>query len=174
MTIAASFRYNYPDLLAATWLTVRKRWLWSGAAKYLGVLTAVFFAIMTVSSKDISPPELLINLVSGFAFSAVCFAAMLLCWLWCVPRNVRKTFKQMELEGQDVQYLVSDGGIEIQDATTNLKLPWSKWLKWTENDRFLLLYRTDLNAHFVPKELVEPELVGSIKKNLALAKIRQF
>lgn len=169
-----TIRYNYAEMLAATWLTVRKRWMWKGTAKYLAVVGAIMTAIIEIGAEEHTLGMLLVHVVVGVAIAVATLCVTMLYWFWCVPRSVRKAYSQLSLEGGNVAFSFDDDHLEIVDSTTTLKLPWNKWVKWTQNQRLLLLYRTDVQAHYVPKAQVETQQIAAVVANLNRAGVKRI
>jgi hypothetical protein len=169
-----STNYSFDEMLSVTWLTIRKRWIWKGAARYILAMTLVMAAILEVSAKEHSFEGIIANVVTGMVVGMVGLAITALYWLWCIPRTVRKSYNQMALEKGTIEFSFDDQQLTIADATTTLKLPWERWIKWAEDTDFLLLYRTDLQAHYVAKKQVRADLVGAIKAHLNGAGVKRF
>ena len=59
------FQYNYQELLAANWQTIRKRWLWLGAAKYIAIVSIIMIVIMEFGADEHSLGQLLVHAIGG-------------------------------------------------------------------------------------------------------------
>lgn len=137
-------------------------------------MTAVMTAILEATASEHDLPGFIANIVTGVFVGSAALTVKVLYWLWCVPRSARKSYAQLSLDGGSVEYTFDNQNLEIADSTTTLKLPWDRWVKWTQNEDILLLYRTDAQAHYVPKKQVQSEWVEAIKAHLDGAGVKRF
>ncbi len=64
--------------------------------------------------------------------------------------------------------------IRMKNQSEFVKIAWSRVARWTENDRFLLLYRTTMECRYFPKDEIDTQLLEEIKDNLAKANVPVF
>jgi hypothetical protein len=169
-----TIRYDFDELLAATWLKFRRQWVWQGAMNYVGAVTAIMTAIMEATANEHTMTGFIANAMAGMVVAVACLVVTMLFWLWSVPRSVRKSYEQLSLDGGSVAFTLDDEHVEIADATTTLNLPWGRWIKWTENKDFLLLYRSDAYAHYIPKDQVRPETIEIMIAHLDSAGVKKL
>ena len=50
----------------------------------------------------------------------------------------------------------------------------SNLVKWTQSDRLILLYRTDEQAHYVPKSQLDPATLDALRAALQSASVRMI
>ncbi|MEL7737558.1 YcxB family protein [Citromicrobium bathyomarinum] len=168
-----TFQYNYAEMLAASWFTVRKRWMWKGVIRYIALVAILMTAIIEFGVDEHSIFSFVTSALVGIAIAAGCLFVTSLYWLWCVPRSVRKAYAQLMLDGESVEFSFDDTELKIADSTSTLALAWNRWIKWTENERFILLYRTSTYAHFVPKSQVNREKIDALRSQLDGAGVKK-
>ena len=169
-----TFQYNYAEMLAASWFTVRKRWMWKGVIWYIALMTLIMTAIIEFGSDDYSVISFVASALAGMAIAIACLLVTSLYWLWCVPRSVQKAYSQLRLDGESVEFSFDDAKLKIADSTSTLALPWNRWVKWAENDRFILLYRTSTYAHYIPKSEVQAEQTDALIAELNGAGVKKI
>lgn len=160
-------------MLAAAWLSMRKRWIWKGVAKYLALMTIVILVIQQIGEEHTSY-RILADALTGLVVGLIGLTITFLYFLLYIPRRVRKTYTQLQLDGQHVHVECDGDEIRIQDASGFMKVAWPRLIKWTENSRFLLLYRTDLHCHYLPKDKVDARMLDVVKANLVRANVPFF
>jgi hypothetical protein len=166
--------YRFEEMLGATWLVFRRRWLWKGVARYILVMTVAMATILEITAEEHSVWGLIANGVTGMVVGVAGLTLTWLYWLWCIPRSVRKSYAQLALDSGRIEFTFDDHQLEIADATTTLRLPWDRWVKWSQNSDFLLLFRTDAYAHYVPKSQVQPDLVDAMIAHLDGAGVKRI
>lgn len=177
--MATSFAVTLPydDYLAANWLTVRRRWLWRGVLKFLLIVGFVYSVMMTIGSVVDGRwgwMVALADLITGFVLASVVLCVLALYWLWCVPRSARKIYEQYGMLDAPVRYTFDDHGFTSENEEGLNKLAWARLYKWAEDDRLLLMYRTQGVFYAVPKTQVDPALIDSLREALVAADVKQL
>jgi YcxB-like protein len=68
-----------------------------------------------------------------------------------LPRRARRRFAQQKSLHGEVQFDWDEDGLAWATERGSGKTPWGDYLKWREDDRFILLYQTDVLFQMVPK-----------------------
>ncbi|AXB76519.1 YcxB family protein [Novosphingobium sp. P6W] len=159
---------SYEDYLACNWLMIRRRWLWKGLARFIGILGAayavLFCVIDLIDGKSVDFTSVALAFAIGFGSAVVAAALGALALLWRIPRSARKTYRQLKFEGVDSLFTFSREGIESSNRfgkSTNL---WSDFSGWAENERVLLLFRTSQIFYPVPKAQIAPETLQTLRR----------
>jgi len=168
-----TFQYHHAEMLAASWFTVRKRWMWKGVIRYIALVALLMAAIIEVGADEHSVFSFVASALVGIAIAILCLLVTSLYWLWCVPRSIHKAYSQLMLDGESVEFSFDDTELRIADSTSTLALPWNRWVKWAENERFILLYRTSTYAHYIPKSQVQAEQTDALIAELNGAGVKK-
>ncbi len=115
-------------------------------AVILGALTIVFWLILF---RHALWPMLEYPLVLVVAF----FFMNLL-----QSRQVSNAFGQQKSLAGPFDMEFSDEGFQSTSEHGSSRLPWTDFVKWKENKDVILLYRTDLMFHVLPKRLFPSEV----------------
>lgn len=174
MKTAFDFRYEHADLLAVSWFATRKHWFWKGFAQYIGAMTVILFGVMLIGDELHSVTRIIAALLTAVIVGLGAFGLVVLWWFFYIPRKVRKTYDQLRLDGDSVHVECDDNELQMSDANSWTKVAWPSLIKWTENARFLLFYRTDTHCNYVPKDKVEPAAIDALRAQLVRANVRAF
>lgn len=158
--------WNYEDYLAANWLNVRSRWLWQGAAKSLTGLVAIIFLINFSSGLiegEVGPLRLFAELLTSLFVALASLFGIFLWLLWRVPNSCRKAFAQLRFDGLETQFQFDEHRFEVSNPLGKSTLEWKHICKCVENDRLVLLFRTQNSFFAIPKAQVDPVIVTNLK-----------
>ena len=172
MTGEFDLKYNYDEYLDAYWLHLRKQWMWKGALRYVAVLGTIVFLIVAsqqFSDHGFSIVRLLASAITGLVVACVGLLVLAAFWRWSVPRMVRRIYDQLGNEGRSTRYRFDQTELVIEDHAAGARLEWRELASWTENDQFLMLYRTDHMFYYVPKRQVDSTTLEALKARLRAA-----
>ena len=82
---------------------------------------------------------------------------------------VRRIYDQLGNEGRSTRYRFDQTELVIEDHAAGARLEWRELASWTENDQFLMLYRTDHMFYYVPKRQVDSTTLEALKARLRAA-----
>jgi hypothetical protein len=86
------------------------------------------------------------------------------------PRRLARVFKQQKDLSAPFEMEISEQGFHIISQYGNELIPWSDLAKWSEGKDQVLLYRSDVIFHMIPKHLLAGEgdlqfLLGQLTRN---------
>jgi hypothetical protein len=89
-----------------------------------------------------------------------------------VPWRARRIFKQQKDLQQPFQVAWDADKLIVDTANANVRTPWSDFIRWRENDRLFLLYRSDVLFNMVPMRAFPGEAEiesfrGLLKENIS-------
>ncbi|MCJ2186215.1 YcxB family protein [Novosphingobium beihaiensis] len=153
---------------------LKRRWLWRGAVKYILIVGAAY-SVLGVSTRFIndgaSITGAIAEIITGLVLATAVFAAIWLYWLWCIPRSARNTWKQLHLDGLPTFYVFDDEGIRISNDRGSSIYEWPMICSWIENEHLMMLFRTKLMFHAIPKSQVSSEEIAKLRAALIAAEI---
>jgi hypothetical protein len=151
-----------------------RRWWPLGLAKFILIVGVLYSAIVGfgyLSDEGFTLPSLLTALLTGFGGAAAvglaCFALQMLL----LPRRARKAYKQMRIDGVTTEYEFDRQGFRASSSLGTSIYTWEHFVRWHENDRLLIMYRTDLLMVPLPKNQVEPAVLEALRAELRHAAV---
>lgn len=166
MTHRFTTSLNYEEYLAANWLMVRRRMLWRGLTRMFLILWAGYSILMMAVcalDNDVSMAAAVWSLGVGLAFAVLVSVVLVLISLWRLPRAAKKSWPQHHLDGLPTFHEFDAVGIRISNERGSSNFDWPMLTSWTEDDRLLLMFRTKLMFHAVPKAQVPAEELDALK-----------
>jgi hypothetical protein len=160
---------DYGTYLAANWLMVRRRMLWRGLLRMflsLWLIYSVLMAAFTSLDDGLDITVILGAAAMGLAFAAAMLVIFAVCWCWTLPRSARKTWPQLHLDGLPTLHEFDEAGIRISNARGSSNFEWFMLTCWVEDEALLMMFRTKLMFHVVPKEQVAPEILQALRARL--------
>ncbi len=144
------------DLLAAYRLHSRKGWRFLIAFWGLGILAIVlgYLALLAGYQAGFLFRALGAGLVLGVSFSLV--LALVLRYV-SVPRSVRRIYHEDAELSRPFTYAWDDEALRGRTTTSRWDRPWSDYLRWRQDDRLVLLYRSSVIFEPVPKSWFRSE-----------------
>ena len=148
-TVALSF----DDYFAANRLMLRKR-------RVRSTLTSMAALILTLGYVFISDPVYHTPIgIGAMALLVVILGAGVLLGTWWVwerrlPRQARKIFSQLGIDGLATAYRWNPDGLHVANSLGTSDLAWSHFMGWLENDGTFLLIRTPGTFFGIPKAQV--------------------
>jgi fatty acid desaturase len=173
VTGAFTVALRYEDYLAANWLVLRRRWIWRGSLRYLAIITALLSVITLSDMKNpLSDPYTWVSaIITSIVLAFIFLAAQWGAFRVLTPRSARKSWAQLHLDGLPTLHEFDDNGIVINNDRATSNFTWSMLSAWIEDDRLLLMFRTRLMFHAVPKDQVAPAELEKLRAALAAAAV---
>jgi hypothetical protein len=165
---------DYEDYLAANWLMLRRRWLWKGTLRFLLTVGPLYSAIgitLRFISQGASITGAFAELATGFTLASVAVLVLWLYFFWCIPRSANKTWSQLHLDGVPTLHEFDDEAIRISNALGTSNFHWHMLSAWIENEHLLLMFRTNLMFHSVPKAQISGEELEKLRAALIAASV---
>jgi hypothetical protein len=70
-----------------------------------------------------------------------------------LPWSVKRDYRRSTFVSAPVNIEISPDGVQTRSEFGQFNLPWSQFLKWKENEEFILVYATKRFFHIYPKRL---------------------
>jgi len=81
-----------------------------------------------------------------------------------LPRRVKRVYRQQRNLQRPYEVSWDDDHYSTRSEQGNARIPWNEFLKWRENKRLFLLYRSDVLFHMVPKAALSNEQVADFSR----------
>lgn len=160
---------DYADYLAANRLMVRRRFLWRGLTRaFVGLWVAYSLLLLIFAAMDdgLTLKAFFWSASAALAFAGVVIAILVLITLWRIPRSSRKTWSQLHLDGLPTTQEFDETGIRIANERGTANFEWHMLTSWIEDNRLLMIFRTRLAFHLVPKDQVDPRTLAALRLQL--------
>jgi hypothetical protein len=72
-----------------------------------------------------------------------------------LPRRIARVFTQQKELSAPFEAAIDEAGFHFQNSYGNGRIPWEDFTKWKESKEILLLYRSDIMFHMLPKRLFQ-------------------
>ena len=167
---------DYDDYQAANWLWIRRKWLWRGALRFIfivGTIYALIGIMIDLIAGERLGLHLITDVAAAFGLATAVLLVLALYWRWSIPRAVRKSFDQLQLGEAPNTYCFSGDGMSVAGGTGTAELEWHHLVRWIEDDRSLLMFRSDLLFFAIPKAQVEEAELQSLKSVMDTAGVPQ-
>ena len=164
------------ELAQAYRLHYRRAFLGVRAILLPFAVALVAYGIATVLSAEASEQYSVgrFAAVLAVAYVVVFAAVFALTWYVTLPMSARRQFKQRKEFATPLSIDVQSPFIAMTSGYGFAKIPTEDMVKWTEDRRVLLLYRTDRTFNMVPKRVVTDALDAALKAELARAGVRKI
>ena len=143
-------QYTLEDFKYAQKLHMKgKRGTLSGLQAYFAIMVAlvlIMFGFSLVSTKGLDWVALLIPVALMVAVG-IYFAVT-------QPRQIARFFQQQKELSAPMEFELSEEGFAIQHQYGGSRIPWKEFAKWKEDQEMILLYRSDLSFHLLPKRFL--------------------
>jgi len=113
--------------------------------------------------------------MSMIPFGPPCLLAGILIFPSIVlPTRLKRLYSQQRELHQPLTVEIGEEGIRGSNQLASTTRAWADFVKWIENDEFILLYLSDLQSLIVPKSQVEEhDTIDTIRSHLRAAGIPQ-
>jgi len=135
--------------------------LWSGAL-------ALVFAILA-QRRGLNP--VVAGLAVAVSYAVVTSILILTTRIFSLPRNSRRQFLQRKGFGGIMSYEIRSPNIVVKSTSAFSETPTEHFLKWAEDKKTILLYRSDNMFHFIPKRAIDDGFYAGLKAELARAAV---
>jgi hypothetical protein len=157
------------DLLAAQQLhhtiTLKGRRFLIGAATPAVMLAVVF----TIGFRGAGISAIEDGFLCAALYLSLVAVQILVTRLVVLPRAARRQFLQLKVFGGPLKVGVSSPRIVLTTKDGVSEMPTEDFLKWAENGKSILLYRSDRQFNFLPKRVVSPAFHQSLVSELTRA-----
>ena len=139
----------------------------------VGVALGAFYAFLAYEG-DAGPYYAAVAGLGGFALSIVALVALsLVNRFFFLGRSAKRAFAQMKEYNGLFSYTIEGQSFQITSPRGTAILPFSDFVKWNENEKTFLLYRTDRMFHFIPGHTSDEGFRRTLKAELAAANVPQ-
>lgn len=173
--LAGSFTttLSYEEYLAANQLMMRRRWWMRGFLRFTLAVGLVYWgigvAVVLFDAGTIDAPTVLYALLIALGLATAVALGLMLVGRWRLPRTCRKMWAQQHIEGLATTHEFDNAGIRIANARGSSDLEWSMFSGWIEDERLLMMFRTPLVFHAVPKAQVTATQLAAVRERLEAA-----
>jgi Ca2+/Na+ antiporter len=91
-----------------------------------------------------------------------------------LPMNARRMYHQQKSLQETMAVEWADDGLSWDGQSGNSRTPWTYYVKWSEDRRLFLLYHSDRMHQILPKRVLSPAGIDSIRSNLIKAGVPEF
>jgi hypothetical protein len=134
-----------------------------------GLALGGFYAYLTLS---LGVGYVTLSSVSGFVgVFAVLMGLSLINRYIFLPRSTRKAMAQLKEYQGPWEFAFEDHKLSIKTPRGGATLPFTDFLKWSENGSSILLYRTDKMFNFLPKQQVDSAFIEELRSELLAANV---
>ena len=165
MSGAFDVTLSLAELRGAYWLYLRRRWLWRRLILAYLATTAIYAALLIgidAANWGFDPGWALHRVGQALGYAAIVLAVVIALAFWRLPRLVRRLYDQAGVGERATRFEFDASGLRSanHEATTNIA--WPRFIAWSENARFVLLFRTDAAFVVVPKAQVDAQTVRAL------------
>jgi hypothetical protein len=89
--------------------------------------------------------------------SALVLGAFVIARSVVVPRQLTRVFTQQKDLSAPFEMTLTDQEFSVRNEFGESHLPWDSFVKWKEDKEMLLLYRSDVMFHMLPKRLLRSD-----------------
>jgi hypothetical protein len=91
-----------------------------------------------------------------FAVTGATLAIMIAFGLFVrIPSRARRLYRQYKSIQEPITAELTDAGIKFSAPDGESNLPWSKILRWRQNDQFILIYPMPILFYILPKSIAQ-------------------
>ncbi len=149
--ISIQGKYELKDLTAAQALHTRFGLL----GRVVIVITMALF-ILPIAWELLHPVFGKVNW--PLVISPVIFLVLLaLVWFGFQPYQVRHIYRQQKELSAPFEMELNDTGYALRNEYGSGLIPWKDFIKYKEDKKVILLYRTDVMFNLVPKRMLQDE-----------------
>lgn len=142
-----------------------------GLAFNLGLVLAVATGIFLYTKRPDGGFGAWLVIAGGVLgyFVTVCIIGILVLVLVVAPKLGRRQFREQKNLAEELEFSLDGKVYAVMGATSRSALPWSDYLKWTENEELMLLHVSSYYYQILPKRALAPEDVAAIRVYLSAA-----
>lgn len=175
MNYAFDLPYDYEGQIGALRLHFISNLKQTFVSRVLLILIAVFtLAMLFTLEGPIDGAKIGTSLLAGVIATVIFLAIIYAIQFATLPFAVRRAMKQLKLDGVQCRYVLSDGELVLEDPIMGGRVPWEDLHRWTENQRFLMVYRSDNLFYYFPKWRIPDGAEEAIRNRLVQAAVTRF
>ena len=100
------------------------------------------------------------------------FAGFLVFFRYGIPARMKTLYSQQEDLHQPLHIDITDDAIQVSNPFGRSTRPWSMFIKWLEDDEFIVLYLTDVQIYVLPKsQMGDDETCEAVRSSLSAARV---
>lgn len=170
MTGSFTTTLSYEEYLAANRLMVRRRWYRRGILRFVLILWAAYAVlgagVVIIDDGSFDGAMILDVLAVSFGISVAIAALVSLINLWKLPRSARKMWAQQHIEGLPTVHDYDETGIRIANDRGSSNFTWTMLSGWIEDENLLMMFRTAMMFHAIPKAQVSKAELDRLRQLL--------
>jgi len=151
------------DFMAAQKLHTYRGWL-SSCLNYFSIGLMALMTLLVIGAVILGSANWPLFMVPALLLGLGVLGRYVL-----VPQRLAKLFAQQKDLSAPFEVEIDDAGFHFQNSYGDVRIPWGDFIKWKENQEMLLLYRSDVMFHMLPKCLFQNQ--GEI--HFVLDKLRE-
>ena len=166
-----TFFLTASDFAAANWLMVKRHWVRRWGPWFVLVVGMAFGALLSGMAWHLHPEMTQGALAKMFLRGMLCAVLFLGVQLFFMMRAIRRSsvraFEQLELSERSYVCQIDDGALTVTVDGRSGIFPWTHFRRFLEDERFLLLFRTEATFFAIPKWQVAHPLLQAIKQSIS-------
>ena len=159
--------YLEANMLATRWTI--KRWLFIGGQSAMFLVIGLYL----MYGSGVPPGFHFVGLLLIF-WIVLMWSVGLTAQALLVPYRLGRRFRERKALQRSSTLSWDAKGLTVENVNGHMLIPWSDFLKWRQNENFLLLYPTRLTCTPIPKRAFTqpdqlPGLLKLIEQNMGAA-----
>ncbi len=155
------------DFAAANWLMVKRHWVRRWGPWFVLVVGLAFGSLLAGMAwhlhPDLSRGALAKMFLRGLACAVLFLGVQLFFMMRAIRRSSARAFDQLEVSERSYACQFDDTALTVSVDGQTTTYPWSQFHRLLEDERFLLLLRTEATFFAIPKKEVEASMLKAIK-----------
>jgi len=165
---------SYEDYKAANWLLVRRKWLWRRLIIRFFIIGLFYSLIGIFLNHPSSYQNAAHTIIVGYVFALAVLCIGIVSNLFYIPLRTRLLFEESGTLHLARHIQFSDETISFKNEREQSELTWRFILKWTEDEKTLVLWRTSQSFLGIPKSQVSIETLNSLRQILINAGVKKI
>jgi len=100
------------------------------------------------------------------------FAGFLVFFRLAMPARLRTLYSQQQDLHQSLAIDIKEDTISLSSPLGHSTRPWSRFVRWVEDDEFIVLYLTDVQIYILPKsQMGDHHAVEAVRSALTAANV---
>ena len=154
---------------------VRRRWYRRGILRFTLILWLAYVAIgagVVVLDNGSFDVAMILEIIAISLGISVAIATLVsLINLWKLPRSAKKMWAQQHIEGLPTVHDYDEAGIRIANDRGTSNLSWTMLTGWIEDEYLLMMFRTSMMFHVIPKAQVPEAELGCLRRLLIASSV---
>lgn len=165
MTRSATVTLTEDDYAAAKKLHVLNSFRGRAPLSAMAVIAALYVIFLFATFAGVRSSGLP-NEVTHALFLFL-LASPIVTYLLLAPYVARRTFRQQKTLHQPVTYSWSATGLKVSSINGEWWVPWTDYLKWSENPKVALFYHAQHLFQILPKRALTAEQLADLRECLS-------